>query len=371
MSSKSDVEEEIAQQSGDEGSQQSFANGQDEEENNEEENENSVGGSQKDNQSNFSDAEENKSAAGSQEAMESPDVEDENGSFVADENEEDAGSLTESRRASKNNQSLKQNTEGEDVEDFEQNQNEGDENIEVSTIKVAEDNVETKNDTIQDSQVLVNGERKSINSTDKKSHVKKFKDESKFGHDSSINKSQLGAQDERSKTIDRKSMMETMKKKVEASEKQAQEDNQKAEAANEEGRKMIIIECCINCITHEYCTHHKEEKYEEAINQLRKELEALDPEYYVSKNFKIKKPRLGAFEVFSEGNLVYSKLKTLQWPNYKALAKKIHEPGEVDIKENKIKSKKFNSSRNNSTKKNVVKKDNKAMVNVLQPSLDN
>lgn len=101
------------------------------------------------------------------------------------------------------------------------------------------------------------------------------------------------------------------------------QENKKAEEALKSSKIILSVECCINCFEHQYCTHHKEEKYQEFMKLLKIDIEKENPEIHVCKNYKINKPRIGALEVQFKDQMVYSKLKEMKWPNSITVGRKI------------------------------------------------
>ena len=130
--------------------------------------------------------------------------------------------------------------------------------------------------------------------------------------------------------------LETLERKKKLSEEQ-NGDNLLAEEALKASRIVLGVECCVLCAEHQYCTHHKEEKYVDYMRQLKTEIERLNPQIHVCKNYKTPKPQLGALEVVYNGVKVYSKLAEMKWPNATLVAKKLKALIEKE-KEDKIKA---------------------------------
>jgi hypothetical protein len=101
------------------------------------------------------------------------------------------------------------------------------------------------------------------------------------------------------------------------------EESNRVAQAEKESKMILSVECCVNCIDHSYCTHHKENKYKEYMSTLKAQIEKLNPEIYVSKNGKVETPRIGALEVVYKNQVIYSKLKEMKWPNSELVAKTI------------------------------------------------
>lgn len=107
----------------------------------------------------------------------------------------------------------------------------------------------------------------------------------------------------------------------------------KTNEAIDDGKRIIIIEICQNCIAHQYCTHHDENKYNKNFLKIKNQIEEKFQNYFVSKNFMIPDPAIGAFEIRLNGQLIYSKIQSLKWPKFSIVENKINEYIE---KENKI-----------------------------------
>ena len=110
----------------------------------------------------------------------------------------------------------------------------------------------------------------------------------------------------------------------------------KVDEALRNGKTLLSIECCVNCVEHQYCTHHKEEKYQEYFKHLKTEIEKLNPGIYVTKNHRVYKPQIGALEVVFNDQVVYSKLRELKWPNSEIVAAKLRDILEKDIVDKEI-----------------------------------
>ena len=137
-----------------------------------------------------------------------------------------------------------------------------------------------------------------------------------------------------SKADTKKKTSELNKVKMQQLAEDARNEKKNSEAAIQEGKTIFNIECCINCEAHSYCTHHEEVKYATMFTEIKTQVEASNSKYYVAKNFKISKPRIGAFEIFHNETLVYSKLSTMQWPKVNLLVKRLQNPNELGGKEN-------------------------------------
>lgn len=116
-----------------------------------------------------------------------------------------------------------------------------------------------------------------------------------------------------------KILAETKKINLKNSQKIAEETT-KAQA---DGKKILMVECCENCLAHSYCTHHDEKKYQDFFARLKSEVEAQDRRVFVTKNFNIAKPVIGAFTVKYEDVVLFSKHKAKAWPCVEQLSKEI------------------------------------------------
>jgi len=74
-------------------------------------------------------------------------------------------------------------------------------------------------------------------------------------------------------------------------------------SANHKNEKIVIdVEVCKDCRKHQWNTHHKEEKYDEAFNTLKRYINDTFPEVEVRRNYRKDIPRTGAFEVTYKEN---------------------------------------------------------------------
>jgi hypothetical protein len=115
--------------------------------------------------------------------------------------------------------------------------------------------------------------------------------------------------------------------------------------------ERVYIEYCIDCHMHQWSTKHDEEKYYRYYKACKDEIisqynsiavyaNQIPPglkDLYGKKNSF---PRIGAFEVYYRGIVVFSKLQCGLWPHPKIVAKKI-----TDIKENRRKLTKKESNK--------------------------
>lgn len=58
-----------------------------------------------------------------------------------------------------------------------------------------------------------------------------------------------------------KKLREDIKKNLERLDEEFTKELENTDKAMDDGKRIIIVEVCHNCIKHAYCTHHKEEKY--------------------------------------------------------------------------------------------------------------
>lgn len=100
--------------------------------------------------------------------------------------------------------------------------------------------------------------------------------------------------------------------------------------------ERVYIEYCIDCPSHQWSTKHDEEKYYRYYKTCKDEImtqhasiavyaNQVPPGFKDLLHKKNSFPRLGAFEVYYRGNLVFSKLQCGLWPHPKIVAKKIKE----------------------------------------------
>ena len=105
--------------------------------------------------------------------------------------------------------------------------------------------------------------------------------------------------------------------------------------------ERVYIEYCIDCHMHQWSTKHDEEKYYRYYKACKDEILSQYNSIAVYANQvppglkdlfgkKNSFPRIGAFEVYYRGIVVFSKLQCGLWPHPKIVAKKI-----TDIKENR------------------------------------
>lgn len=103
----------------------------------------------------------------------------------------------------------------------------------------------------------------------------------------------------------------------------------------------IHIEICQNCRLHRWCTRHNEKKYNELFETVSKALiDSLGPSYKVLKNPNITKPRIGAFEIVYQNQVIFSKITKGCFPDPKTVALQAKEIIEGKPEEEKDKEKK-------------------------------
>ena len=117
--------------------------------------------------------------------------------------------------------------------------------------------------------------------------------------------------------------------------KSIESEHAKAQEAVQKGKKLVNIVTCFNCQNHQYCTHHKEQKYNQQFCELKKLIEDSNSSVHVVRNYNGKNLQIGAFEVFYEGQLVFSKLKTKYWPSHKWVVDRVSKMARGEISANK------------------------------------
>ena len=147
-------------------------------------------------------------------------------------------------------------------------------------------------------------------------------------------------------------------------------------------KEKVYIEHCINCKSHTWCTNHDEEKYKEYFTRCQSSIsrtcynvtvvENMIPEGFTShfitdpntsKPGKFHFPRIGSFEVYFRGAVIFSKIESMKWPHASKIAEKIKEiqdtpPAEANRKK-KLKPKRIKSAL--LTKKKKIKKSKKKL----------
>ena len=76
---------------------------------------------------------------------------------------------------------------------------------------------------------------------------------------------------------------------------------------------VIDVEICSGCKSHQWCTRHDEKKYEGIFEEVRKAILDKNPGVTVEKHL-VGGSKIGAFEISSEGVLLYSKLSSGYFP---------------------------------------------------------
>lgn len=147
-----------------------------------------------------------------------------------------------------------------------------------------------------------------------------------------IKKAPNPKKEEETKAMKEKQAQEDKKKNLAASQKTKDD----AKKAIQEGKKLVTVESCENCVSHDYCTHHNEATYKNYFNKLKEMVEKSDNSIVVLNNYNVQKPLLGAFEVKIGEKLVFSKHATSKWPNVESVTKEIvahfNDQGEKEAK---------------------------------------
>lgn len=109
--------------------------------------------------------------------------------------------------------------------------------------------------------------------------------------------------------------------------------------------EKVYIEHCQGCSSHSWCTKHDETKYSSYYENCKGKIVAICPEVQIVANqiplaFKKKFsddenskpwegkfcfPRIGAFEIYFQDKIIFSKLETGLWPQSAVVANKIRE----------------------------------------------
>jgi len=106
--------------------------------------------------------------------------------------------------------------------------------------------------------------------------------------------------------------------------KTVEAEHAKAKDAVDGGKKLVNIITCFNCQNHQYCTHHKVEKYDQQFRDLKQLIESANgSDVCVVRNYGCKNLQMGAFEIYYNGELIFSKLQTKHWPNHKWVVNKV------------------------------------------------
>lgn len=129
--------------------------------------------------------------------------------------------------------------------------------------------------------------------------------------------------------------------------------------------EKVYIEHCIGCNSHKWCTNHDESKYTAYFSSCKTAILRNCPHVTVVENQvplgfqnkfitgetisqfgKFHFPRIGSFEVYFRGALIFSKIQSMKWPLPINIANKIREvqdtpevaPGKKKIKSKRLKS---------------------------------
>ena len=90
--------------------------------------------------------------------------------------------------------------------------------------------------------------------------------------------------------------------------------------ALEDGKKVVYLQRCFNCRYHQWCSFHKEEKYDDMENKLRAaQASTCGEDYFLSVNTQ-EEWQLGCFEIFANGSRLFSKIEKKIWPSMKLMA---------------------------------------------------
>lgn len=115
--------------------------------------------------------------------------------------------------------------------------------------------------------------------------------------------------------------------------------------------EKVFIEHCVRCKTHQWCTNHDENKYvqyftmcKNAINRTCSLVTVAENEIPLgfqgkfvtdpntSQFGKYHFPRIGSFEVYFRGKLIFSKIESMKWPHPGIIAEKIKDIQEAPQK---------------------------------------
>ena len=122
-------------------------------------------------------------------------------------------------------------------------------------------------------------------------------------------------------------------KKLEATKQKRQEEQssrqkrlgERAQAISD-GKSVLDLTRCYDCSTHQWCTKHKEPKYDHMQALFEAEVTAsLGANWHVAVNCLHPKNKIGAFEVEFNGRVCFSKLEKQYWPNMKVICGKVSE----------------------------------------------
>ncbi|OMJ81809.1 hypothetical protein SteCoe_17628 [Stentor coeruleus] len=131
--------------------------------------------------------------------------------------------------------------------------------------------------------------------------------------------------------------------------------------------EKVFIEHCIGCKTHQWCTNHDEDKYIHYFTMCKNIITRTCSRVTVSQNevplgFQDKFvsdpnishfgryhfPRIGAFEVYFRGKVIFSKIESMKWPHPGKVAEKIKEiqeaPPQKNLKKKVVKAKRIKSA---------------------------
>ncbi|OMJ77792.1 hypothetical protein SteCoe_22542 [Stentor coeruleus] len=147
--------------------------------------------------------------------------------------------------------------------------------------------------------------------------------------------------------------------------------------------EKVVIEHCIGCKTHQWCTNHDESKYIQYFTACKNGIDksclgvtvaeneiplgfqrkfVTDPN--TSQFGKYHFPRIGSFEVYFRGKLIFSKIETMKWPHPGIIVEKIkeiqHAPQKTQARKKVSKGKRVKS--NLPFKRKKAKKGRKKII---------
>jgi selT/selW/selH-like putative selenoprotein len=203
-------------------------------------------------------------------------------------------------------------------EDFcEENQNCGKEsNGEKNTeIEMTETHVKEEKENKDNKEVINESEFVISNKEEEKIEEEIIKEElPKEQPKKEAEKQEEKAKKEKTEKENKKNLKEEIKNNLKKIEKETEEEVNKTNKAMDDGKRILVIEVCQNCIAHQYCTHHDEEKYNNMFLKIKNHIEAKYNKYFVARNYLITDPAIGAFEIRINGKILFSKIESRKWP---------------------------------------------------------
>jgi selT/selW/selH-like putative selenoprotein len=96
----------------------------------------------------------------------------------------------------------------------------------------------------------------------------------------------------------------------------------------------ILIEICSNCKSHQWCTRHNEQQYENIANEVVKAIKEKLPDAHVDVE-KVDGNRIGSFEIWCNEVEVFSKRTLGYFPHPEAVSYRIAEfiEGKLNLKD--------------------------------------